>query len=155
LVFGVILTAYFGHLSVSTCGRVVMQRDPSGRSLLWGTVAAQGTAMLLYCLFVVSVNGAVAPPVLADELGTALAPLAAAVGPVVHVLGSLLATLSLGMASVHFSLALFNLTREWLPTGRQRNFWLSVTPIVVAFACAEALLLSGLDPSRVCSASSA
>lgn len=164
LIFGVILTAYFGHLSVSTCGRVVMERDPSGRSLLWGTVAAQATAMLLYCLFVVSVNGAVAPQALAAELGTALAPLARTAGPLVHVLGSLLATLSLGMASVHFSLALFNLTREWLPapappaTGglmhpRRRlrelagrpgsRFWLGVTPIIAACVCAEALLLTG------------
>jgi amino acid permease len=147
LIFGVILTAYFGHLSVSTCGGVVMGRDPSGRSLLWGTVAAQATAMLLFSLFVVAVNGAVAPEVLAAELGTALMPLAATVGPAVHVLGSLFATLSLGMASIHFSLALFNLTREWLAArtafsaGGSR--WLAASPIVAACVCAEALLLTG------------
>ena len=81
LVFGVILTAYFGHLSVGTCARTVLKRDPGGRSLIWGTAAAQVTAVILYCLFVLGVNGAIAPQVLANEAGTALDPLAAEVGP--------------------------------------------------------------------------
>lgn len=50
LVFGVVLAAYFGHLSVSNCAKVVMRRDPTGRSLIWGVVAAQATAMVLYVI---------------------------------------------------------------------------------------------------------
>src|SRR3712207_8627480 len=46
LVFGVILAAYFGHLAVSTCARVVLRRDPSARSLIRGTAAAQATTVL-------------------------------------------------------------------------------------------------------------
>jgi amino acid permease/predicted transcriptional regulator len=123
LVFGVVLAAYFGHSSVSLCGRLVLRRDPSGRSLMRGCTAAQATAMLLYCLFVVAVNGAVAPRILAADRGTALAPIIAEVGPIATVLGSMFVILGMGMATIHFSLALANLTHEWLPA--------EATPIVV------------------------
>jgi amino acid permease len=117
LVFGVILAVFFGHLSVSNCAQDVLQRDPSGRSLIWGAVAAQLTALVIYCIWVVAVNGAIAPEVLARESGTALIPLAAQVGPVVYLFGTIFVILAMGMASIHFSLGLFNLTREWLPTS--------------------------------------
>jgi amino acid permease len=167
LVFGVIMTAYFGHLSVGNCAKVVLRRDASGRSLLWGAVAAQATAMLLYCAWVVAVNGAIAPQSLMHEAGTALAPLAASAGPVVHVLGSILVTLGLGMASIHFSLALFNMTHEWLPRrffvyrphtngerskdpedarntlSSSRRFLIGVIPVVLSFLIAEWLLITG------------
>ena len=116
LVFGVILVAYNGHLSVSNGARVVLSRDPSSRSLIWGTAAAQATAIFVYCLFVLAINGAVAPEVLAGELGTALDPLAAEVGAIIYVLGTVFVLLGMGMGSIHVSLALFNLTREWLPS---------------------------------------
>jgi len=41
LIFGVAFIAYFGHFSVNSCARTVLQRDPSGRSLAWGCIAAQ------------------------------------------------------------------------------------------------------------------
>jgi hypothetical protein len=40
LIFGVIFAAYFGHFSVNSCARRVLQRDPSGRSLALGCMAA-------------------------------------------------------------------------------------------------------------------
>jgi amino acid permease len=116
LIFGVVLSAYFGHTSVTLCGRLVLRRDPSGRALMRGCTAAQATAMLLYCLFVLAVNSAVAPRVLAGESGTALAPLTTVLGPIATVLGSLFVILGMGMGTVHFSLALSSLTREWLPS---------------------------------------
>jgi len=118
LIFGVILLAYFGHLSVSNCARVVLHRDPSARALIWGTVAAQAVVMVIYCIWVLAVNGAVAPQALAGQSGTALAPLAAEIGPVVHVLGSVFVILGMGMGTIHSSLPLFNLVREQLPTKR-------------------------------------
>jgi amino acid permease len=118
LVFGVVLAAYFGHISVAICGRVVLHRDPSARSLVRGCAAAQGTAVLIYCLFVLAVNGAVAPPALANEAGTALSPLARQVGSVVLILGSAFVILGMGMGSVTFALALFGLVRERLPLAR-------------------------------------
>ena len=120
LVFGVILAAYFGHISVAICGPLVLRRDPSGRSLIWGCAAAQTTAIVFYCLFVLAVNGAVAPERLAGEEGTALSPLAEEVGPAVDVLGSTFVVLGLGMGSITFTLALFNLTRERLPSTAAR-----------------------------------
>jgi predicted transcriptional regulator len=118
LIFGVILLAYFGHLSVSNCARVVLHRDPSARALIWGTVAAQAVVMVIYCIWVLAVNGAIAPQALAGQSGTALAPLAAEIGPVVHVLGSVFVILGMGMGTIHSSLPLFNLVRERLPTKR-------------------------------------
>jgi len=110
--------AYFGHLSVSNCARVVLHRDPSARALIWGTVAAQAVVMVIYCIWVLAVNGAIAPQALAGQSGTALAPLAAEIGPVVHVLGSVFVILGMGMGTIHSSLPLFNLVRERLPTKR-------------------------------------
>ena len=116
LVFGVTFTAYFGHLSVSNCARVVLARDPSGRTLVRGVVGAQVTAIALYVLFVVAVAGAVAPGLLAGEDGTALSPLADEAGTAVLLLGGILVVLGMGMASIHSALALFYLVRERLPS---------------------------------------
>ncbi len=116
LVFGVTFTAFFGHLSVSNCARVVLGRDPGGRTLVRGVVAAQLTAIVLYVLFVVAVTGAVAPDALVRETGTALSPLADEAGPAVLALGGILVVLGMGMASVHSALALFYLVRERLPS---------------------------------------
>lgn len=121
LVFGVTFTAYFGHLSVSNCARVVIARDGSGRTLVRGVVAAQLTAIALYVVFVVAVAGAVAPDVLAAEAGTALSPLADVSGPLVLALGGVLVVLGMGMASIHSALALFYLVRERLPSSAART----------------------------------
>jgi amino acid permease len=115
LVFGVGIVAYFGHFSIGNCARLVLRRDPSGRGLIRGCAAAQVAAMFLYCLFVVAVNGAIGPQVLAGYAGTALEPLARVAGPGVRVLGSVFVILGMGMGSVHFSLGLFNLVGERLP----------------------------------------
>ena len=119
LIFGVVLAAYFGHLSICNCGRVVLQRDPSGRSLIKGSMAAMLLSVVIYCIWVLSVNGAVEPGVFEGLPGTAFTPLAKMV-PFVHVLGSLFVILGMGMASVHFSLGLFNLVGERLPSHRGR-----------------------------------
>jgi hypothetical protein len=76
--------------------------------------------MALYILWVVAVNGAIAPPVLVGFSGTALTPLAKVAGPAVIVFGTILAILAMGMASIHFSLALFFTVREWIP-GQSRH----------------------------------
>src|SRR6266571_9387847 len=120
LIFGVIFAAYFGHFSVNSCARSVLQRDPSGRSLALGCMAAQASAMILYILWAVAVNGAIAPQVLAGFSGTALTPLVQLAGPAVNVFGVLLAILAMGMASIHLSLALFFTVREWIP-GQSRH----------------------------------
>ena len=115
LIFGVVLCAYFGHLSLTNCAGVVLKRDPSGRSLIRGTTFAMGVAIVIYCIWILGINGAIAPQRLASESGTALAVLAEKVGPVVHILGAVYVVLAVAMVSVHVSLALFNVVRERLP----------------------------------------
>lgn len=115
LVFGVVLSAYFGHLSMSNCARAVIRQEPSGRSLIWGCMAAQGMVLILYCVWVLAANSAIAPQDLARQSGTALIPLAAQAGPIVSVLGAIFVVLGMGLASIHFSLGLYNLVRERLP----------------------------------------
>ncbi len=120
LIFGTVLAATFGHVSICQVAGAGLRRDPTARTLIWGGVAAQATALILYALWVVAVSGAVGPRVLAVQQGTSLEPLAAVAGPAVTVLGSVLVVLSMGLASVYFSLALFNLVQERLP-GRRRS----------------------------------
>lgn len=126
LIFGIVLMSFFGHLSTSNCARSVLRRDPSARSLIWGSMTATVTAMMLYSIWVMAVNGVITPQILAEESGTALAPLAMEIGPIVHVLGSLFAVLAMGMASLHVSIGLYNLVRERLPSPRQAVLMLSL-----------------------------
>ncbi len=93
----------------------MLHRDQSARSLVWGAAAAQVTAILLYCLFVLGVNGSIGPRVLQGQTGTALDPLSAEIGPMVYVLGSVFVVLGMGMGSIQYTMVLFNLVRERLP----------------------------------------
>jgi amino acid permease len=116
LVFGVVLAAYAGHTSVGNMAKSLLRRDPGGRTFLAGNAAAMLTVIMLYVLWIIAVNGAIPPATLAATTGTALIPLRAVVGRSVDLLGAVFVLLGMGMASLHFSLALFNQVREWLPT---------------------------------------
>ena len=165
LVFGVIAAAYFGHFSTGTSARLVLSRDPSGRALLFGNVAAMSVTILLYCGWVVAVNGALPRSALIGQAGTALRPLAAEIGPVVNVFGGVFVILGMGMASIHYSLALMNQVHDWLPmqhgaarmsspraaaalarrmamSGRAR-FVLGAAPVVLVFGVGEWQLVTG------------
>jgi amino acid permease len=149
LIFGVMLSNYFSHLLVANYGRAILRRDPSARSWIWGVIAAIGLTTLISCLWVLLINGALSPEVLANHTGTALTVLAAKVGPIVNWLGSICVVLSLGMASIHISLGLLFLMEERLPASspdRQSSwgrFLLSISPVIVAFLAAEWLAISG------------
>ena len=160
LIFGVVMMAFFGHISAGNCAAVVLRRDPSGVSFIRGSTAAIGAAMLLYCLWVVAVNGALPADALVGESGTALEPLAAEIGPSIHVVGTVFAVLAMGMASIHFSLGLVNMVREWIPVatdsggvprrlGRMNlpsgRYALGIMPVVLVVLIAEALLLSNRE----------
>ena len=161
LVFGVVLASYFGHTSAGNAAKVVLRRDPSGRALMVGNVAALAVAVALYCLWIVAVNGAVEPSRMANTAGTALEPLAAEVGPLVHAFGSVFVILAMGMGSVHMALGVSNQVREWLPApastrrpdraGWRRlvdfvggpRFWLAMSPVAATFLLVEWLLATG------------
>lgn len=147
LLVGVVLAGYFGHVSVGTCAATVLQRDPSGRTLLWGCAAAQASVMLLYILWVIAVNGAVPRHALMGDTSTSLVPLDAVTGNGVRVLGIVFVILAMGMASIHYSIGLRNTAREWLPRNDVRMVgfpWagslLPVAPLALVFLVTEWLL---------------
>lgn len=145
LIFGVALVAFFGHTSAGHSAKVVLARDPSGRHLLAGNVAAMLTAMVVYVLFVVAVTGAVGSNALAGYNGTALTPLADRLGPVVEVAGTVYITLAVGLSTLYVGLGIFNQMRELLDAtalrhraseglaGRAGRFVLQASPLLVMF----------------------
>jgi amino acid permease len=149
LIFGVVLLAYFGHTSTANCARVVLRREPTGRALVWGNVAAMATAIVLYCIWVIAINGALEPQALINETGTVVGPLADKLGTIVQIVGSLYVVLGMGMVSVHFSLGLFNQMRQWAPThflstvlDQRSRFWLGMAPIIALFLIIEFMLIT-------------
>lgn len=166
LVFGVVLMAYFGHTSAANAAKVVLDRDPSGRGLLWGNMAALAAVTLVYGLATVAIIGAVGPDALVGIAGTAITPLAAVVGPVVNVLGSIFAVLAIGLGTIYFSLGMSNQVLEWLPPLRRAapgaapdgtgarprrglddpfvRRTLSVLPTIGVFLLVAVLLLAGI-----------
>lgn len=149
LIFGVVLLAYFGHTSTANCARVVLRREPTGRALVWGNVAAMATAMVLYCIWVIAINGALEPQALINQTGTVIGPLADKLGTIAQIVGSLYVVLGMGMVSIHFSLGLFNQMRQWAPThilrtvlDQRSRFWLSMAPIVALFLIIEFMLIT-------------
>ncbi len=117
LIFGVVIMAYFGHTSIGNCAKIVLRRDPSSRTLLWGAAAAQLASMALYALWVFALNSAIPFASLARQKGTALTPLAEQAGALVAALGAVYVVLGMGMASVHYTHGLVNLVRERLPSS--------------------------------------
>jgi amino acid permease len=145
---GVILDIYAAHILVAIFGRTLLERDPSGRSVLRGHATGIAFAMVLNVAWVLAVCGAIAPEVLAAEPTTALVPLAEVIGPEVRVLGSVFVVLSMGLGLIQFSLALFNLARErigqgvaWV--GDRGRFLLALTPVLAVLLVAEWMVLTG------------
>ncbi len=115
LVVGVVMMAYIGHVYVVQCAKIVLPRDPSARALIQGSVAGTLVLIAVFVVWVLAVNGAVDPELLAREAGTALAPLARRIGLTIQVLGTVLVVLLLGMSCLRTSTVLFNLVQERLP----------------------------------------
>ena len=166
LIFGVVLNAYFGHTGAANAAKVVLARDPSGKSLLWGNVAALFVAMLIYMVWVFAVNGAIAPNILSETTGTVLIPLAAKLGPLVAFLGVVYVTLGMGINAIFYSMALFNQMLEWFPalhgtseheTGQNAGilkrmlenktlrFVLGMLPVILLVVIIEWLLLTNQE----------
>jgi hypothetical protein len=64
---------------------------------------------------VIAVNGAIPSAGLRGQDGTVLEPLASQAGSIIFVFGSIFAVLGMGMGSIHMSLGLFNIVRDWVP----------------------------------------
>lgn len=153
LIFGIMVATYFSHIMVVAYGPVILPRDSGARSWVHGSVAAIFVYMLVCCFWLIVVNGVIPADILADTPGTVLEPLAARVGPIIHVLGSWLVIFSMGLASVQIALGLYYLVQERLPAkstasmlgrlGESGRFWLAVSPVVVVFLLAEWVSLTG------------
>jgi amino acid permease len=154
LMFGVALVAYFGHTSAGHAAKVVLARDPSGRHLMAGNVAAILSAMVIYICFVLAVTAAVGPAVLTGYEGTALTPLADRVGPVVDGLGTAYVTLGVGLSAVYVGLGIFNQMAEVLGAAslgrlgvlKQRRllgFVAQAAPLALIFVAVAFLLSNG------------
>src|SRR5215467_3808712 len=115
LVLGIVIQSYLAHTYFTQCAKVVLPRDPGGGSLIWGTAAASIATTVLLCGWVLIVNGAVRPSVLAAQTGTFLTPLAREIGPQVNIPGFFLVILLLGLGFIRQSTVLFNLARERIP----------------------------------------
>ncbi len=135
LIFGVVMLAFFGHTSAANSAKVVLERDPTGRALLWGNVGALLAATLLYALTALAFTGAVERSALEGSGGTALEPLADRVGIAADVLGSIFAVLAIGMGSVYACLGLHNQVVEWRPQrDANRRFLVGAVVPVCLFA---------------------
>jgi amino acid permease len=143
LAFGVVIMAYFGHTSVGLVAKLVLEREPSGKALLRGSMAATATVIALYCFALVAIQGAVSAPELAGQDGTALEPLARIVGPSITFFGGIYVVLAVGLVSVYTSLGMANQVREWVPDRIKGSIvsLLTMVPTVVVFAIVELLLV--------------
>lgn len=153
-----LLSTYFSHLLVATYAPVVVRRDASARSWIGGSAAAIFGFMLIAMLWLIVMNGALAPDVIAQAQGTILTPLAenlsrsnAGTGNIVLWLGSLLVILSLGLATVQIALGLYYMVQERLPAPREKSLWakprarflISIVPMFGVLLLAEWLAFSG------------
>lgn len=146
-----LLSTYFSHLLVATYAPVVVRRDASARSWIGGSAGAIFGFMLIAMFWLVVLNGALAPEVIANAQGTILTPLAEKSGSIVLWLGSLLVILSLGLATVQISLGLYYMVQERLPAPRdgslfsrpRARFVVSIVPMIGVLALAEYLAFTG------------
>ena len=136
VIFGIVIQSYLGHTYLTQCAKIVLPRDPGAGSLLWGTAAASVAMTVLLCVWVLVVNGVVAPSVLSHQSGTVLMSLSRQIGFHLNIPGFLLAILLLGLGFVRQSTVLFNLVRELIPTR---------LPLMVVLPRRRATLLLGND----------
>ena len=112
---GIVLMGYFAEAFVVQCAKVVLPREPSGRALIWGSLAGLGGIAVVLTLWIVVMNGSLDPRALAGETATVITPLAAVVGSGTAALGTLLVLFLPGLATLRCMVGAFNVAREWLP----------------------------------------
>lgn len=150
---GVLASTFLSHFVVATYGPVVLSRDSSGRAWMQGSATAIVSYILIACLWLLVINGVLAPATLSQSTGAVVIPLAAVVGSAVQLLGSVLVILSVGLTALQVALGLYYLVEERLPArgtasligrlGEAARFGLAISPIIVALAVTVWLALSG------------
>jgi amino acid permease len=150
---GVLSSTFLSHFVVATYGPVVLSRDPSGRTWVKGSASALAVYILIACLWLLVINGVLTPATLSQSGGAVVIPLAAVVGWVLQLLGSVLVVLSVGLTALQVALGLYYLVEERLPArnaaswvgrlGENQRFVLAISPVLVALAVTIWLALSG------------
>jgi amino acid permease len=152
-IVGVLSSTFLSHFVVATYGPVVLSREPSGRAWVRGSAGALLVYILIACLWLLVINGVLAPATLRQSNSAVVIPLAAVAGSAIYLLGSLLMVLSVGLTALQVALGLYYLVEERLPRrgaaawfgqlGETPRFILAITPILVALAVTVWLALSG------------
>lgn len=163
LIFGVILTAFFGHTSAANAAKVVLHREPTGKALLWGNLAATTAAIIIYSLWVLIIGSAIPAEILGTTTSTVLTPLSAMLGSIVALLGAVYGVLGMGLLSILVSMLIFLQVREWLShikfdtdtsnsnliqsylQNKSVRFWLAASPLTGLFLFTVWLILTGRE----------
>ncbi len=116
---GIILMGYFAQAFVVQCAKVVLPRDPSGRSLIWGSIAGLTGIAAVLSVWILIINGSLPPETLAGQKVTVVTSLAVVIGSAAVVPGSLLVLFLPGLAAIRCMISAFNVVREWLPAQGQ------------------------------------
>jgi hypothetical protein len=115
VVFGTAIACFSGHNVIPLAAKLVLPKDPGGRTLIRGTVAGGIAALALQCLWLIAVSGAVSSKALLDSHETAAQPLGTLLGPAVAVIAGGTVLLFAALDTTGSSDILFSLIRERLP----------------------------------------
>lgn len=118
LVFGALMGAYFGHTSVPTVAPAVLRRDPSGRSLVVGSVAAMTAATVVNTGWVFVTLGSTPAADYQAAGSTGIDLVSAVAGPVAGWLALAFVLLALGVAGMISAFVLGDVAIEQLPLPR-------------------------------------
>ena len=135
---GVSLISYFGHALVGQSARLVLPRDPSGRTLVRGSVAGMAALLALLSAWVLVLDTDLPLSHLVGQRGTVLIDLEAHAGLDVAVLGTLLVVALPGLTALRCAVVLFNLVRERLPPSADTSATSGIGRFVVCSAPALA-----------------
>ena len=115
LVFGALMGAYFGHTSVPTIAPASLRADPSGRSLIAGSVAAMAAATVVTAAWVFVTLGST-PAADYHRAGSTGIDLVRIVGgPLAGWLALAFVILALGVAGMISAFVLGDLAIEQIP----------------------------------------
>ena len=153
LLIGILSSTFLSHFLVATYGPVVLPRDPSGKGWMQGTIGAMLFFTLIACVWLLVVKGVLPVATLLSTTGTVLQPLAARVGGVIHLLGSTLVILGMGLTTIQVALGQYYLIDERLPARGSASwigklpdrvrFWLAVSPMLAILLLSEWFAITG------------
>lgn len=132
LVFGALMGAYFGHTSVPTIAPAALRSDPTGRSLIVGSVAAMGAATVVNTGWVFVTLGSTPAADYRAAGSTGIDLVRAVAGPFAGWLALAFVLLALGVAGMISSFVLGDVAIEQLPLPRALELDLSTGAVLHA-----------------------